>query len=219
MKQDVQVNVCVSCVEDNLRRLVPRLTVILEERYGLVLDEWLGTGHFTSASWTLKPQFRVGEEMARYFITQLVADALDKDAIALSLPRSDGWTPSLSEELTHGVYERCGEGLRVLITRTLEETLGVLPTHAAERELIETAVGHKPSDTQRRRQAAVEAVAFSSASPLPDPARMLLELRYGSDYRHLTECWEGEIDPVWREVAELLPAEVAALIPDEGMGE
>jgi hypothetical protein len=215
LKHDVQVNVCLSCVEGTLRRLVPQLTGTLEEIYGRLLDEWLETGRFTSASLTLKPQFRVSKERARRFVTDLVTDALGEEAIALSLPRCDGWVPSLSDELTDAVYERCGEGLRLLITHTLAEALGGLPTKAAERELIETAIGRRRSDTPRRRQAAVEAAAFSSASPLPGPAKALLELRHGADCRHFTECWEGKIDPVWREVAELLPAEVAALIPAE----
>jgi hypothetical protein len=212
-KVEVHVNVCLLCVEDTLGRLVPRLTVTLEERYGRLLDEWLEMGRFTTSSWTLKPQFQVSEERARYFITHLVADALGEGAIALSLPRGDGWVTSLSSELINAVYARCGKGLRLLVTHTLAETIGGLPTGEAERDLIETLAGRRPSDT-RRRQAAVEAAAFSSASPLPGPARALLELRYGAECRHFTECWEGEIDPVWREVAELLPDEVAALIPD-----
>jgi hypothetical protein len=219
LKQDVHVNICLSCVEDTLRSLVPRLTVTLEKRYGRLLDDWLEEGRFTSASWMLKPQFRVSEERARRFVTDLMADALGENAIALSLPRSDGWASPLSDELRDAVYERCGEGLRRLLTRTLAEALGKLPTGPAERDLIETAVGRRPSDTPRRRQAAVEATAFSSASPLPGPARALLELRYGDDCRHFTECWEGEIDPVWRELAQLVPAEVLALIPDEDVDE
>jgi hypothetical protein len=178
---------------------MPRLIDTLEQRYGRQLDEWLEAGRFTSSSWTLSPQFQVSEERARCFVTNVVTDAFDGGAIA--------------------VYERCGEGLRLFVTRALTETLNGLPTHAAERELIETVMVRRPTDAPRRRQAAVEAAAFSSASPLPGPAKALLELRYGTDYRHLTECWEGEIDPVWREVAELLPPEVAALIPDEGTGE
>ncbi len=217
LKQDVHVNVCLSCVEDALRRLVPRLTVTLEKKYGRLLDDWLEMGRFTSASWTLKPQFQVSEKRARRFITHLMADALGEDAIALSLPRGDAWVPSLSDELTDAVYERCGEGLRLLVTHTLAEALGGLPTKAAERELIETAVGRRLSDTPRRRQAAVKTAAFSSASPLPGPAKALLELRHGADCRHFTECWEGEIDSVWRAVVELLPAEVHARIPDEGV--
>ncbi len=215
LKQDVHVNVCLSCVEGTLRGFVPRLTDTLEERYGQLLDKWLETGYFTSASWTLSSQLRVSEERVRHFVTHLVADALGEGAIALSLPTSDGWVPSHSEELTDVVHERCGERLRLLVTHMLTETLGGLPTRAAERELIETAAGRRHSDTPRRRQAAVEATAFSSASPLPDPARALIEIRYGADCRHFTKCWEGKIDPVWREVAELLPAEVAALITAE----
>jgi hypothetical protein len=198
---------------------MPRLTDNLEERYGHQLDEWLEAGRFTSAAWMLRPQHQVSEERARRFVKNIVTGAFDQGAIALSLPHSDGWTPSLSVELADAVYERCGEGLCHLITRMLAETLGGLPTHSAERELIETAVGRRPSGTPSHRQAAVEAAAFSSGSPLPDPAKALLEFRYGADCRHLTECWEGEIDPVWREVAEFLPPEVAALIPDEGTGE
>jgi hypothetical protein len=211
----MHVNVCLSCVESTLRGLAPLLTDTLEERYGQLLDEWLEMGRFTSASWTLSSQFQVSEERMRHFVTHLVADALGGGAIALSLPSSDGWVPSHSAEFTDIVYDRCGEPLRRLVTHSLTETLGGLPTRAAERELIETAAGRRHSDTQRRRQSAVEAAAFSSASPLPDPARALLEFRYGTDCRHFSQCWEGKIDPVWREVAGLLPAEVAALIPPE----
>ncbi len=217
LKLDVHVDVCLSCVEDILRRLVPQLTDTLEERYGRLLDEWLETGRFTSASWALNPQFIISEERARHFITYLLADAFGEGVISLSLPRSDGWAPPLSDELIDVVYERCGQSLRRILTHTLAEMLGRLPTEAAERELIKTAVSRAPSDTPRRRQAAVETAAFSSASPLPGPARALIELRHGADCRHFTECWEGGIDPVWREVAELLPAEVHALIPDEGV--
>jgi hypothetical protein len=216
LKQDMHVNVCLSCVESTLCGLAPLLTDILEERYGQLLDEWLEMGRFTSASWTLSSQFQVSEERMRHFVTHLVADALGDGAITLSLPSSDGWVPSHSAELTDVVYERCGEPLRRLVTHSLTETLCGLPTRAAERELIEAAAGRRHSDTPRRRQSAVEAAAFSSASPLPDPARALLEFRYGADCRHFTQCWEGKIDPVWREVAGLLPAEVAALIPPEG---
>jgi hypothetical protein len=215
LKQDVHVNICLSCVEGTLRSLVPRLTDTLEERYGQLLDKWLETGHFTSASWTLSSQLRVSEERVRHFVTHLVADALGEGAIALSLPRSDGWVPSRNEELTDVVYARCGEPLRRLVMHSLTEILSDLPTRAAERELIETAAGRRHSVSPRLRQSAVEAAAFTSASPLPDPARALLEFRYGANCRHFTECWEGKIDPVWREVAELLPTEVAALIPAE----
>jgi hypothetical protein len=145
-----------------------------------------------------------------------VSDALVSDAIALSLPRSDGWASTLSDELREAVYERCGEDLRRFLTLTLAEALGRLPTEAAERELIETVGGHRPSNTLRHRQAAVEAAAFSSASPLPGPARALLEIRYATDYRHFIECWEGQIDPVWREITDLLPVEVLPLVGDEG---
>lgn len=215
LKQDVHVNVCLSCVEGTLRGLVPLLTDTLEERYGQMLNEWLETGRFTSASWKLSSQLQVSEERMRYFVTNLMADALSEGAIALSLPSSDGWIPSHSEELADVVYERCGEPLRRLVMHSLIEQLVGLPTRVAERELIETATGRRHSDTPRRRQSAVEAAAFSSASPLPDPARALIEFRYGADCRHFTQCWEGKIDPVWREVAALLPAEVAALIPTE----
>lgn len=215
LKQDVHVNVCLSCVEGTLRGLVSLLTNTLEERYSQLLNKWLETGGFTSASWTLSSQLQVNEERVRQFVTNLMADALGEGAIALSLPRSDGWVPSHSEELTDVVYGRCGERLRLLVTHMLTETLGRLPTRAAERELIETAAGLRHSVTPRRKQSAVEAVAFTSASPLPHQARALIEIRYGVDCRHFTECWEGKIDPVWREIAELLPAEVAALITAE----
>jgi hypothetical protein len=59
--------------------------------------------------------------------------------------------------------------------------------------------------------------ASAAALPLPRQAAALLDLRYSVRMRGYpyVEPHEGEIDPVWREIEELLPPEMAALLPED----
>jgi hypothetical protein len=217
VRDDVHVNVCKRCVEDILRRHLPQLVRTLEERYGGQLDLWLREGHFTSATWLVGQEFRVDDDRLRQFVTDIVGDAIRDETVALSLPRSDPWAPADIRSLAVALYERIGEDFQRLVTRQITESISLLPTEAAERELIETASGQRPAISPRRKEVTVTAAAFTSASPLPGPAMVLLDLRYRHDAsgRPYTELWDGEVDPVWKEIAGQLLAEVAALIPED----
>lgn len=208
--------VCSPCVEAELRRRLPDLMSTLERRYGPALDRWLAAGRFKSASWEVHPKFTVGRIRLRRFLASVLSDAFRRHALLLSLPGLSYWEPSAAEELAASVYERCGEALREEITQRVAEALRHSPTEAAERELIEVACGRRGADLERR-DSAVEAAAYTPALPLGWREAALLDLRYsGSLGREMyTEIDEGKIDRVWREVVELLPPEVAALIPQE----
>jgi hypothetical protein len=150
-------------------------------------------------------------------VTDVLGDAIRDETVALSLPRSEPWAPADIRSLAAALYERLGEDFRRLVTRHIAESISLLPTKAAERELIETASGQRPAISLRRKEATVTAASFTSASPLPGPATVLLDLRYRAEAggRPYTELWDGEVNPVWKEVGGQLPAEVAALIPED----
>jgi hypothetical protein len=215
MKRGVYGNVCQACAERTLRRLLPQLKRALEERYGRQLDGWLVTGRFTVACWEVESEFEVGERRLLAFLTSVIRDAFRQRTVSLQLPDVDPWVPSAAGEIAAALNERCGEALRRLLAQYLELALRGAPTLAAERDLIEVVCGHR-SATRRRRTAAVEAASSTVANPLRGLGAVLMCLRYGSrwDVEHYTGVWEGEIDPVWREIKGLLPEEVRALLPE-----
>jgi hypothetical protein len=215
LKRDIYDKVCESCVVNTLRRLLPQLTRALEERYGRQLDEWVASGRFTAACWEVEPEFGVSEECLLPFLTSVIRDAFRRRTVALELPHADPWVPADAAPLAAAINERCGEGLRHLLAQHLAIALCAAPTLTAERELIEVMSGGRRA-TRRRRQGALDAAAYSTANPLWGSAGVLLQLRYGGeqDIEPYTEVWEGDIDPVWREIEELLPEEVRALLPE-----
>lgn len=219
LKPDVYGNVCGACVVQTLRRLLPDLVRALEERYGRQLDEWLTTGRFTIACWEVEFEFEVTERRLLPFLTSVIRDAFRDRTVALQLPDVDPWAPSCAGEVAAALNERCGEGLRHLLAQHLAIGLRGTPTLAAERELIEVAVGRRAA-ARRRREAAVDAASETTGNPLPRLGAVLLCLRHGSawDMEHYTGVWEGVIDPVWREIGELLPEEVRALLPEGESG-
>lgn len=215
LKSDIYGKVCGACVEQTLRRLLPDLLRVLEERYGQRLDEWVASGRFTAACWEVEVEFGVSQECLLPFLTSVIRDAFRRRTVALELPHADPWVPFDAAPLAAAINERCGEGLRHLLAQHLAIALCAAPTLAAERELIEVMSGRKRA-TRRRRQGALDAAAYSTGNPLWGSAGVLVQLRYGGegDVEPYTEVWEGEIDPVWREIEELLPEEVRALLPE-----
>lgn len=213
----LQTGVCKPCAEETLRRHIPDLTHALERRYGRALDDWVAVGHFTVACWQVEPEFEVKEERLLPFLTAIIRDALRERALSLALPDVNAWVPEDARAAATVLREHCGRGLRHFLSQHLEMALRGMSTEAAERELVEALSGRKHA-RRRTRRAALDAAAFTSANPLRDSAAVLLQLRYGGeeDVEFYTEVSEGEIDAVWREVEELLPGEVAALLHVDG---
>jgi hypothetical protein len=209
--------VCPPCVEGALRRLLPDLARALEGRYGRQLDEWLACGRFTVACWEVEPEFGIGERRLLAFLTEVVRDAFRARTVSLELPHADPYVPADAAGLASAINGRCGRGLRLLLAQHLAIAIRGAPTLLAERELVEVMSGRRGA-TRRGRREALDAAAFTTANPLRGAAAVLLQLRYGArrDVAPYTEVSEGEIDPVWREVEELLPEEVAVLLPAGG---
>ena len=93
------------------------------------------------------------------------------------------------------------------VNESLAEAINSAPTAEAERELIEIVSGKRHVSDREIRDEAISAVMITEGTPLPLPAKALIELRYRSDGGRASyiRVEEDEISSVWREVEESLP--------------
>ena len=210
---------CSACVMPLLLPHWPRLVEVLEERYGRLLDRWLGGGRFNDLCWEVGENFTVPAETLRAFIRKVIEDAVSKEEIFLDPPGSCSWVPSETEELVEAIYAQCRTPLRRLITRHLVKAVKQAPTLQAERELIETVIGARENRAPNHLDDTISAAVNTSANPLPYPARVLMDIRYRPDRQGEMEFYSefqfGDVDAVWREIEDELPPDVVALIAEE----
>ena len=210
---------CSDCVMPLLLPHWPRLVEVLEQRYGRLLDRWLGGGRFNDLSWEVAEKFTVPAETLRAFISKVIEDAVSREEIFLDPPGSCSWVPSETEELVEAVYSQCRTSLRQLITRHLVKAVKQAPTLKAERELIETVIGARENKAPNHLDDTISAAVNTTANPLPYPARVLTDIRYRPDRQGEMEFYSefqfGEVDAVWREIADELPPDLVALIAAE----
>jgi len=219
LRDHLNGSTCSVCVTPILVSLWPRLIEVLEEKYGRLLDGWLEHGRFQGLHWSVSPEFTVPPEALRPFVRKVIEDAVLKGEILFDLPRSRSWVPSETEELVEDVYARCEASLRRLITRELSKAVKRAPTLLAERELIETLCGRREARPTDTLEDAIYAAVYTPANPLPHGARTLIDIRYREDRQgelelH-TEFADWVIEPVWRELGDELPPDLAGLLPEE----
>ena len=206
---------CSDCVTPQLLPHWSRLVEVLEERYGRLLDEWLACGRFTDLVWTVKEEFKIPAETLRTFIKKVVEDAVSKQEILFYPPGSCSWVPSETDELVEAVYAQCRIPLRHLLSKAVERS----PTLRAERELIETVCGRRENQEPNHLDDTISAAVNTYANPLPYPAKVLTDIRYREDKQGEMEFYSeftyGEVDAVWREIADELPPDLVGLLAEE----
>jgi hypothetical protein len=113
------------------------------------------------------------------------------------------------------IYEQCEEEFRRLIASLLK-AINNAPTKEGERELIEVVSGKKRVSKRYLREEALSAAVLTNGTPLPLPARALIELRYRADggRSEYATVEDGEVSSVWKEIEESLPEEIVKLIVD-----
>jgi hypothetical protein len=213
LKQRMYGEGCSECISQTLLKHLPNLKRALEAKYGSTLDQWLTTGRFLQAHWKAEIDLSVCHDRLNSFIREIVRDAVSKGEIEMSLPSGGSWKPIQINQLMDSVYEQCEEVSRQLI-ESLLGSINNAPTEEAERELIEVVSGKKRVNKRYVREEAISEVVLTSGTPLPLPAKALIELRYRADCGRLayTKVTDGVIISVWIEVKESLPAEIAKLI-------
>ena len=217
MSERLHGAVCSDCVEESLLGRLPLLKRTLEANYGPAVDQWLADGRFLHARWNAGLNLLVTRERLQDFVKDVIKEAVDKGELGLSLPGDDElWKPTAIEELLDAVYEQCREGIQEL-NKSLAEAISGAPTREAERELIEIVSGRRHVDSQEIRDEAISAVMITEGTPLPLPAKALIELRYRSDGGRASyiRVEEDEISSVWRDIEESLPEEIVKLICDD----
>jgi hypothetical protein len=98
-KGEIYTALCKDCVEQTLRKLLPRLKRILEERYGRQLDKWLDNASFTEVRWDTSLNFTVGERLFQCFLEQLIREAAENKDIWLEFSGNVSWTPTQISQL------------------------------------------------------------------------------------------------------------------------
>ena len=217
VKDSMYEDVCADCVKQTLLKHLPLLRRVLEEKHGLMLDRWLARGRMIKAKWIAHPEFQVNRDRLKRLLRDTIKEAVDKELIEMELPGNESWNPTRSDQLMEHVYRQCTDELQQLITGSIVQAVSKAPTEDAERDLIEVARGKKRVRKRYVREEAVSAIALSKGTILPLPMRALLELRYRADggRSYYLEVSDGEISPVWHEIAEALPAEIAKLISND----
>lgn len=218
-KEDMHRDICSDCIEETLHEHLPLLKRTLEARYGSTLDQWLANGRFHDARWSAELDLLVSRERLAGFIRKLVRDAVTQGEVGIVLPGYDEfWKPIHINELLDSIGEQCQEELRHFIA-SLFKAIDNASTKEAERELIEMVSGKKRGRRKSVRDAAISAVVITEGTPLPLPAKALIELRYradgGRDWYPNVE--DGKISSVWREVKESLPEEIVKLISKDDL--
>jgi hypothetical protein len=212
-------DVCAECVEQALLKHLPRLEQVLEAKYGLMLDRWLARGRLIEAHWVIThEEFQVSRDRLKRLLRETIEEALEKEWIELDIPGGEFWNPTKSDQLIEHIYQQCTEELQQVIADSIVQALSTAPTEEAERDLIEVAYGKRRVRKRYVREEAISAIALSKGTILTLPMRALLELRYRADggKSAYAEVSEGEISSVWKEVADVLPAEIVELINEDG---
>lgn len=213
LKQRMYGDTCFECVNQTLLRHLPHLKRVLEDKYGSTLDQWLAGGRFLEAHWKAEVDLNVSHERLRTFVREVVRDAVAKGEIELSLPADESWKPIQINQLIDSIYEQCEEEFGRLIGSLLRAIRNAR-TEEVERELIEVVSGKKRVSKRYVREEAISAVVLTEGTPLPLPAKALIELRYRADggrYPY-AKVEDEEISSVWEEIKESLPVEVTKLI-------
>lgn len=214
LKAQMHGNACAECVEGTLLKHLPILKRVLEEKYGPVLDRWLAGGRFVGAKWKTGINLYLCRERLKDLIRELVRNAVAKGEIQLQLPRGKTWKPIQAHQLLDSVQKQCEEGIQSLLA-SLFLAISNAPTEEAERELIEVASGKKRINKRYVREEAISVIVLTEATP--PPVRALLEIRYrtsGGRFSY-TKVVDGQVNPIWLEIKDTLPEEVAELICNE----
>lgn len=209
--------VCSDCVKESLLKHLPLLKRTLEARYGSVLDQWLANGRFQGAHWVAGVDAQVSFERLASFVREVVRDAVAKGDIGMLLPGDDqSWKPIQINELLDSIYEQCEEEFRRFIASLLK-AINNATTKEAERELIEVVSGKKRVSKRYVREEAISAVVLTDGTPLPMPAKALVEMRYRADggRSEYATVEDGEVSSVWKEIEEALPVEIVKLIVED----
>jgi hypothetical protein len=217
LKEDMYGDICSNCIEETLLEHLPLLKLTLEARYGSMLDQWLADGRFHKARWSAELDLLVSQERLAGFVRNLIRDALTQGEAGIVLPIYDEfWKPIHINELLDSINEQCQEEFRHFIA-SLFKAINNAPTKEAERELIEMVSGKKRVRKRSVRDDAISAVMITEGTPLPLPAKALIELRYradgGRDWYPNVE--DGKISSVWREIEGELPPDIVELIAAE----
>jgi hypothetical protein len=217
LKEDLHGEICSDCIEATLLERLPLLKRTLEARYGSMLDQWLNNGRVHDARWSAELDLLVCQEHLGGFVRKLIRDAVTQGEAGIVLPSYDEfWKPIQINELLDFIDQQCHEEFRHFIA-SLSQAINNAPTKEAERELIEMVSGKKRVRKRPVRDDAISAVMITEGTPLPLPAKALIEMRYredgGRDWYPNVE--DGKISSVWKEIEEALPEEVAKLICDD----
>jgi hypothetical protein len=217
LKEDLHGDICSDCIEGILLNHLPLLKRTLEARYGSMLDQWLNNGRFLQARWSAELDLLVCQERLSGFIRKLVRDAVTQGEAGIVLPIYDEfWKPIQINELLDFIDEQCQEEFRHFI-ESLSQAINNAPTKEAERELVEMVSGKKRVRKRSVRDEAISVVMITEGTPLPLPAKALIEMRYredgGRDWYPNVE--DGKINSVWKEIEEALPEEVVRLICED----
>jgi hypothetical protein len=207
---------CAECVKETLLKQLPLLKRTLEDKYGSMLDQWLACGRFLGAHWKAEIDLNVSHDRLRTFVREVVRDAVSKGEIQLSLPGGESWKPIQINQLMDSIYEQCEEEFRRFIAALLK-AINNAPTKEAERELIEVVSGKKRVGKRYVREEALSAAVLTDGTPMPLPARALIELRYRADggRSEYATVEGGEVTSVWKEIKEALPEEIIKLIAED----
>ncbi|HEX8845124.1 MAG TPA: hypothetical protein VF791_10795 [Pyrinomonadaceae bacterium] len=215
-KEQMYGAVCAECAKETLLKYLPHLKRTLEDKYGSMLDQWLASGRFLEAHWKAEIDLNLSHDRLRTFVREVVRDAVSKGEIQLSLPGGESWKPIQTNQLLDSIYEQCEEEYRRLIASLLK-AINNAPTKEGERELIEVVSGKKRVSKRYVREEAISAAVLNHSTPLPLPARALIELRYRADggRSEYAAVEDGEISSVWKEIEEALPVEIVKLIVND----
>lgn len=196
---------------------LPLLNRTLETRYGSMLDQWLDNGRFLQAHWRAELDLLACQERLADFVRKLLRDAVTQGEVGIVLPIYDEfWKPLQIKELLKSIDEQCQEEFRRFIA-SLSQAINNAGTREAERELIEMVSGKKRVSKRSDRDEAISAAVMTESTPLPLPARALIELRYRAEGGRswYPNVEEGKISSVWKEIEEALPEEARRLICDD----
>lgn len=208
--------VCLDCIKESLVEHLPLLKRVLEAKYGAELDEWLASGCFHDARWEAAIKIDPLTDRLTDLIREVVREAVTRKGVYLSLPSGESWKPIQITGLLDSVYEQCQEAFTKFYV-ALNNAIKNAPTKEAERELIQVASGKKRVGKRHLREAALSAVVLTEGTPLPLPAKVLIDLRYRADGGRSLYAGDvgAEISSVWREIEGELPPRLAGLITTE----
>lgn len=217
LKEEMHGEICSDCIEETLLEHLPLLKRTLEARYGSMLDQWLANGRFHEARWSAELDLLVSQERLAGFVRNLVSDAVTQGEIGIVLPIYDEfWKPIQINELLDSIDEQCQEEFRHFIA-SLSLAINNAPTKESERELIAIVSGKKRVGKRSFRDEAISVVVITEGTPLPLPAKELIELRYREDGGRswYPNVEDGKINSVWKEIKGKLPPDIVELIAVE----